>query len=106
MGTARAPVVGSGSAPAWIWRVSKPHCSLMGRDTTPPNPDRTGQVSAAALDLSFGIGPNGPDVKDRIGWVPGALRREAGGGVAGDDGDAVLVRRRDRQIDEVDAVLV
>src|SRR5215207_9625051 len=31
MGVARAPVVGSASAPEWIWRVSKPRAFAMGR---------------------------------------------------------------------------
>src|SRR3954451_21084720 len=46
MGVARAPVVGSAAAPAWIWRVSKPHAlSLMG-----------GASSARGLGAAAGLG--------------------------------------------------
>src|SRR5665213_66069 len=59
MGTARAPVVGSGTAPAWTWRVSKPHSGIAvasfggfpgcedgrHRDVTLRNPDKSDVLS-------------------------------------------------------------
>src|SRR5215213_7251798 len=123
MGTARAPVVGSGSAPAWIWRVSKPHCSLMARQRTPSNSDRTGRVcrrrrsADGRIRQLFALAPRMRARARKVdgfasgetggsGVETGGSGVEAGGGRALDDLDAVLVLGAHLEVDEIDAVLL
>src|ERR1700728_2538157 len=52
MGTARAPVVGSGTAPAWIWRVSKPQSDMATASLArSPDVDRRGRTERGALNV-------------------------------------------------------
>src|SRR5580698_11462725 len=61
MGTARAPVVGSGTAPAWIWRVSKPHSGMAGLPGSDP-----GTTSAGAGIMKSDANSYNPDLVSQL----------------------------------------
>src|SRR5271166_758774 len=84
MGTARAPVVGSGAAPAWIWRVSKPQSAMA---VTP----RVGRRSDLAAGSIHGDKPDQfsqllPGAPAAGGQRPAQAQRSVGRGRLGEPG--------------------